>query len=591
MGSGCLQAAPIQNDDVVRLDHGAHVMGNQDDGAALQGLPHSPEDGGVALVVQTGAGLVHQQIAWLGQQSSGDGNALTLAAGEQLAGLSHLGVEALRKLPDEAQSVCQLRGGGDLFFGGLRGSVTDIITNCAGKQRVVLQNIPELPPQQVGLQALQLHAAQADGTAVGGIDALQKLHQGGFAAAVVADDGGNLALGNGEAEILQHRRARLIAETDVVQNQIPAARILGQGKACVQLLQGLLQQLSHILQGALGVPENLIVGQDLGGVLVDLVHIGAEFVDAAVGHLLLPDHAGAENRNEHGAEAAVEGEGGGLHHAHKGLEDVRLEAFVDLGQALPLLPVLQGLGFHVLGGGNMFGEEFRHLPQAVILPPGHRVLGPAHNGKHQNAQGDQHQHPAGQRRAVLKQHNHCPDQGIERGDQAEDHGQHLAGGLHVVDHTGDQGGGLPPVHLGLRQAKDLVPEHFSGLICDPQGGGFTENILDRRNDAVAHGQQNVAQDHGVVELALVEGHQGFGRQQGQLRVSQSRCKRDGVHPPGDGKAGVELHQLLQREAVAFFLHISPPPSRSAPSFPSSRDCLPAWYPGRRRPLPFRPAGR
>ena len=280
-----------------------------------------------------------------------------------------------------------------------------------------------------------------------------------------------------------------------------------------------------------------------------------------------------------------------MHDGHEGLKEIRLEALVDFPKAFALLLILQSLRFDVLGGGDVLGEVFCHLTQTVVLPFGYRMLRPAYDREYQNGQRNQHQHPGRQRSVEFEQLDHCPGEGVKGGHQSEDHGQDLAGGLYVIHHAGNQRGRLAPVYFSLRQVQDLVPEHFSGLICDPQGGGFTENILDRRNDAVAHGQQNVAQDHGVVELALVEGHQGFGRQQGQLRVSQSRCKRDGVHPPGDGKAGVELHQLLQREAVAFFLHISPPPSRSAPSFPSSRDCLPAWYPGRRRPLPFRPAGR
>ena len=250
-----------------------------------------------------------------------------------------------------------------------------------------MQDIPELPPQFAGLRLVHRRAAQPDTAAVRRIDALEEFEQGGFARAVVADDGRHLAMGDREGQIVQHRLLGNVAERDALQPDILRRLFVLQRIACLGVLLRAVQQHAHILQSALGALEGLVVGQHLRRILVHPPFVGGEIVDAGLGHFALPDQIRPAQRDDDGADGVVEGVGQRLDRHHEGVVEVGLVPRINGFQSLRHFQVLHRLGLDVFGRRDMLGEKGGHHVQAVVPPEHHLVLQMAHQREHQHRDG------------------------------------------------------------------------------------------------------------------------------------------------------------------------------------------------------------
>src|SRR5215469_5443215 len=95
------QPSAIDGDDAIGPAHGGEAMGNNEDRPPLGDLPHVVLDDPLALVIERAGCLVEDHDARIGDESTGDCNALTLTARKAAAALAHDCVVALRQFQDE----------------------------------------------------------------------------------------------------------------------------------------------------------------------------------------------------------------------------------------------------------------------------------------------------------------------------------------------------------------------------------------------------------------------------------------------------------------------------------------------------------
>ena len=108
-------------------------MGDDEDGFVFDEAGERLLNGGFVFHIQAGGGFVQQNDGRVLQKSTGDGNALTFAAGKLAAVLADVGVPLVRQLLGKFLAVCQLCRRKDLLVGGPLASQTDVFQNCVVK--------------------------------------------------------------------------------------------------------------------------------------------------------------------------------------------------------------------------------------------------------------------------------------------------------------------------------------------------------------------------------------------------------------------------------------------------------------------------
>jgi hypothetical protein len=92
------------------------------------------------LGVHRRRGFVQNEDARIDQQSSGDGDTLTLATRKALPPLAHQRVVALGQAQDELVRMRCTRGRDDLFTSGVRSAVGNVLGDGAEEQKGLLQH-------------------------------------------------------------------------------------------------------------------------------------------------------------------------------------------------------------------------------------------------------------------------------------------------------------------------------------------------------------------------------------------------------------------------------------------------------------------
>jgi hypothetical protein len=137
----------FDDDDAVGPSHRAEAVGDDEDGTPLGDSGHIVLDDAFRFVVQGAGGFVENENARVGDQRSGNGDMLALAAGERAALLADQGVVAFGQFEDEvvgARQLSRLHDGVHLQRGVGQG---DVLAHAAVKQRVLLQHHADLSSQ------------------------------------------------------------------------------------------------------------------------------------------------------------------------------------------------------------------------------------------------------------------------------------------------------------------------------------------------------------------------------------------------------------------------------------------------------------
>ncbi|MNY39797.1 hypothetical protein D3C86_1745000 [compost metagenome] len=129
------------------IPHGGQSVGDDDHAAAPANGLHVLLDDLLGLVVQGAGGFVEDEDAWIAHQRPGDGDALTLAAGQRSAVFTDDGVVAFRQLKDELMGTGHSCGIEHRLEGSARVAQRNIFADAAVEQHAVLQHHADLPAQ------------------------------------------------------------------------------------------------------------------------------------------------------------------------------------------------------------------------------------------------------------------------------------------------------------------------------------------------------------------------------------------------------------------------------------------------------------
>src|SRR5688572_22235022 len=112
------EAALAHDDDEVGPADLREPVSDQQGGAALGGAEDRLLDLVFGGAVDGGGRVVQDEDAWVGEEGTGQGEALALAAGERHAALAYHGLVAVLEAHDELVRLGGPRRGLDLFEGG-----------------------------------------------------------------------------------------------------------------------------------------------------------------------------------------------------------------------------------------------------------------------------------------------------------------------------------------------------------------------------------------------------------------------------------------------------------------------------------------
>ena len=136
--------AVVEDEDEVGGADGAQAVGDGDSGSALHEGVESLLDGEFAFGVEGGGGFVEDEDGGVAEECAGDGDALSLAAGEVEAAVADGGVVGLGEGLDEVVGEGGACGGADLVEGESIGTEGDVGGYGVVEEDAVLADEAEL---------------------------------------------------------------------------------------------------------------------------------------------------------------------------------------------------------------------------------------------------------------------------------------------------------------------------------------------------------------------------------------------------------------------------------------------------------------
>ena len=140
VSAGLHHASPGDNDDSIHMPHGCQPMRDDERGPSphqnFERFLNEP----LALRIERAGGFIQDEDDGILQDGPGNGDALTLAAGELDAAVADQGGVAFRERYDEVVRVGLARGLFDLLRRRVRFSVGDVLRDAAAKQQHFLRH-------------------------------------------------------------------------------------------------------------------------------------------------------------------------------------------------------------------------------------------------------------------------------------------------------------------------------------------------------------------------------------------------------------------------------------------------------------------
>ena len=151
--------AVFQHYDVVGTRHGAHPVGNNQHRLACQQAGERTLHLCLVFHIQAGSGLVQQDDGGVLQKRPGDGDALSLSAGEFCAVFPDGSIISLGQAADELPAVGGLGRGPHFLVGGASLAQTDILHHRVVKEHHILKH-----HRVIGQQGLRVHRGDVHAT-------------------------------------------------------------------------------------------------------------------------------------------------------------------------------------------------------------------------------------------------------------------------------------------------------------------------------------------------------------------------------------------------------------------------------------------
>mgnify|MGYP000687891786 CR=1 FL=1 len=137
--------AILHHQDLIRVLDGSQPVGDGEDRLPLGQGGQGLLDQVLVLRVHAGGGLVQDDDGRVLQNGPGDGDALTLSAGELLTRVPGGGVPAVLQTADKLLALGCPGGGEYLLIRGPRSAQPDVLLQGAVKEKVVLGDEADLP--------------------------------------------------------------------------------------------------------------------------------------------------------------------------------------------------------------------------------------------------------------------------------------------------------------------------------------------------------------------------------------------------------------------------------------------------------------
>ena len=220
VGAALDDVSLLDDQDLVGAADGGEAMGDDKGGAALHEEVEAVLDHGFGLGVEGAGGFVENEDARVGENGTGDGDALTLAAGEFDATLAYDGVVSLGEAFGELIDAGDAAGLHELFFGGLRARKQDILADGAIEEKGFLQDDAQLLAVAAEADGCEVDVIDEDVTAGGGVEAADERDDGGLSGAGGAYEGGDGAGSGLEADAVKDGLAGVVGEGDVLEGDV-----------------------------------------------------------------------------------------------------------------------------------------------------------------------------------------------------------------------------------------------------------------------------------------------------------------------------------------------------------------------------------
>ena len=149
--------APLQNQDLVRVEDGGDPLGDNETGPPFHQPFQRLLDAEFRLQVHAGGRVIQDQHPGVEQQGTGDGHPLLLPSGEGHAPLSDRRFVPVGKLHDEIVRLGRCGCGDDVVHGRLGPAKGNVLADRARKEGRLLKDDPD-----VRAQALDRRLADVD---------------------------------------------------------------------------------------------------------------------------------------------------------------------------------------------------------------------------------------------------------------------------------------------------------------------------------------------------------------------------------------------------------------------------------------------
>ena len=163
-------------------------------------------------------GLVQHEDPRIVEQRPGDGDPLTLPAGEPRAPLADVGVVSQGVPRDEVVAVGRLGRGDHAVGRGLAQAVGQVVVNGPAEQEGLLEDHADLPAQVAGVDLADVQAVDQDSPLVHVVEAGQEVDDRRLARAALAHDADPLARLDPETDALENRLVAVVAEGHVLED-------------------------------------------------------------------------------------------------------------------------------------------------------------------------------------------------------------------------------------------------------------------------------------------------------------------------------------------------------------------------------------
>jgi len=290
------QLALLEDDDLVGVLDGGEPVGDDHGRPLGEEALHVLHDGALVVGIERAGRLVEEDVLGVLVDGPCDEDPLPLTLAEPVTVAADLGVVVQRQPGDELVDVGDPGGLEQLLeIDDLVGE-RDVLGDGVVEDVTVLHDDTALLAPEIGVVALEVDVAELDGALAGPVEAQQQLDQRGLAAARGADDGGGLAVGNGERDVVEDflGDGAFVMEIEALDGEVA---VLGHGRQLLDVL-GLLivlaVDLTEPLEGELGVLGGADEAEKLGDRAVELTDDVGDGHHHAQGHLALDDLFGGD---------------------------------------------------------------------------------------------------------------------------------------------------------------------------------------------------------------------------------------------------------------------------------------------------------